>query len=148
MRRFVTLVFLLFFTVSFGVSISGCAKKSSVTYCNGLGFGTIVGQTTKITLSPQVYGISLNYGEMGQVGHPAAQDCKGSPTSPSSFTYGIVDANGKPVDANGSQTIADIVPSGTNGGRLCAGVWNRNTGGGIQDYTTCTPNNLGGTVYV
>ena len=148
MRRFVTLVFLLFFTVSFGVSISGCAKKTSVTYCNGLGFGTIVGQTSKILLSPQNIGISLNYGEMGSVSHPSATDCKNSPTSPSSFTYGITDANGKPVDAIGSQTIADIVPSGANAGRLCAGVWNRNTGGGIPDYTTCTPNNLSGTVYV
>lgn len=148
MRRFVTLVFLLCFTVSFGVSISGCAKKSSVAYCNGQGYGTIIGQTSKITLSPQIFGISLNYGEMGQVGHPSAVDCKDSPTSPRSFTYSIVDANGKPVDANGSQTVADVVPTGASAGKLCAGVWNRDTGGGIPDYTTCTPNGLSGTVYV
>ncbi len=42
-------------------------------------------------------------------------------------------------------TIADVEP--TNG-RLCAGTWNRNTGGGIPDFTTCMPTNKSGTVYV
>lgn len=143
MRRFVTLVFLLCLTVSFGVSISGCAKKDSVTYCNNAGYGLQVGQAAKITLSPAVYGISLNYGQMGTVGSPAAVDCKGSPVSPAAYTYGVVDANGKP-----NMTIADVVPSGTNAGKLCAGTWNRNTGGGIADYTTCVPNNQSGTVYI
>lgn len=143
MRRFVTLVFLLFFTISFGVSISGCSKKTSVTYCNGQGFGPIEGQVFKITLSPKIYGISLNYGEMGTVGAPQAVDCKNSPVSEGSYTYGIVDANNHP-----NMTIADVVPSGPSAGRLCAGTWNRNTGGGIPDYTTCVPNNKSGTVYV
>src|SRR5579875_2523126 len=141
MRRFVTLVFLLCLTVSVGVSISGCAKKNSVTYCNNAGYGLEVGQPAQITLSPKVYGISLNYGEMGTVGAPSAVDCKGSSVSVSSYTYGIVDANGKP-----NMTIADVVPSGTNAGKLCAGTWNRNTGGGIADYTTCNANNVSGTV--
>ncbi|GGA78246.1 hypothetical protein GCM10011507_31850 [Edaphobacter acidisoli] len=143
MRRFVTLVFLLCFTVSFGVSISGCAKKNSVSYCNNAGYGPVLGQLATITLSPKVYGISLNYAEIGTVGAPAGVDCKNSAVSVSAYTYGIVDANGKP-----NLTIADVVPSGTNAGRLCAGTWNRNTGGGIPDYTTCVPNNVSGTVYV
>lgn len=143
MRRFVTLAFLLFFTVSFGISISGCSKKTAVVYCNGLGYGPEVGQVSAITLTPKIYGISLNYAQIGNVSGPQATDCKGSSVSVSSYTYGIVDANGKP-----NMTIADVVPSGSSAGKLCAGTWNRNTGGGIADYTTCMPNNLSGTVYV
>lgn len=143
MRRFVTLVFLLCLTVSFGVSISGCAKKNSVSYCNNAGYGPVLGQLATITLSPKIYGISLNYGEIGTVGAPAGEDCRQASVSVTGYTYGIVDANGKP-----NLTIADVVPTGTEAGRLCAGTWNRNTGGGIPDYTTCNPNNLSGTVYV
>lgn len=143
MRRFVTLVFLLCLTVSFGVSVTGCAKKNSVSYCNNAGYGLQLGQLAQITLSPKIYGISLNYGEIGTVGAPAGVDCRNASVSVSGYTYGIVDANGKP-----NLTIADVVPSGTNAGKLCAGTWNRNTGGGIPDYTTCIPNNQSGTVYV
>jgi len=143
MRRFVTLAFVLFFTVSFGVSISGCAKKTAVAFCNGLDSGPIIGQLDTITLSPRIYGISLNYAQIGSVGAPSGADCKGNPVSAGAYTYGTVDANGKP-----DMSIADVVPSGPLAGRLCAGTWNRNTGGGIPDYTTCVPNNKSGTTYV
>jgi trimeric autotransporter adhesin len=143
MRRFVTLAFVLFFTVSFGVSISGCSKKTAVAYCNGLDSGPILGQLDTITLAPRIYGISLNYAQMGSVGAPSGADCKGNPVSVGAYTYGTVDANGKP-----DMSIADVVPSGPLAGRLCAGTWNRNTGGGIPDYTTCVPNNKSGTTYV
>jgi hypothetical protein len=143
MRRFVTLAFVLFFTVSFGVSISGCAKKTAVAFCNGLDSGPIIGQLDTITLAPRIYGISLNYAQIGSVGAPSGADCKGSPVGVGAVTYGTVDANGKP-----DMSIADVVPSGPLAGRLCAGTWNRNTGGGIPDYTTCVPNNKSGTTYV
>ncbi len=139
MRRFVTLVFLLLFTIPFGISISGCGKKTSITYCEGSS-GPIVGQATTVTLTPKIFGISLNYAQIGQVSAPAATDCKGNAVTISSYTYGIFDANGK-----ANMTIADVVPST---GRLCAGTWNRNSGGGIADYTTCNPTNQSGTVYV
>jgi hypothetical protein len=42
-------------------------------------------------------------------------------------------------------TIADIQP---NTGRLCAGSWNRNSGGGIPDFTYCTATNKPGIAYV
>lgn len=143
MRRLVTLVFLLFFTVSFGISISGCAKKTSVAFCNGQNSGPILGQLKTITLAPRVYGISLNYAQISTVGAPSGADCQGNPVSPGAYTYGTVNANGVP-----DMSIADVVPSGANAGRLCAGTWNRNTGGGIPDYTTCVPNNKSGTTYV
>jgi hypothetical protein len=140
MRRFVTLAVLLLFTVPFGVSISGCSKKSPTIFCNGSDSGIPVGQVTTITLSPQITGISLNFAQIGQVSTPVATDCKGTTESVTKYTYATFLANGTP-----DMTIADVEP--TNG-RLCAGTWNRNTGGGIPDYTTCVPTNKSGTVFV
>ena len=134
MRRFVTLVFLLLFTIPFGLSISGCSKKNTVTFCDGGDSGLVVGQTTTITLLPKVYGISLNYAEIGQVNTPSATDCKGNASSISAYTYGTTD-----------MTIADVQPTS---GRVCAGTWNRNTGGGIADYTVCNPTSKSGTAYI
>jgi len=143
MRRFVSVVFLLFFTVSFGISISGCSKKSAPVFCNGGDTGPLVGDLQTITLTPRVYGVSLNYAQIGNVSAPTGSDCKGSTVAVTGYTYGTVDANGKP-----DITIADVVPSGANAGRICAGTWNRNSGGGIADYTTCNPTNKSGTAYV
>src|SRR5580692_6838800 len=140
MRRFVTLAILLFFTIPFGVSISGCSKKAPTIFCNGGDSGIPVGQVTTITLAPQITGISLNFAQIGQVGTPTATDCKGTTETVAKYTYGTFLANGTP-----DMTIADVEP--TNG-RLCAGTWNRNTGGGIADFTTCMPTNKTGTVYV
>ncbi len=133
MRRFVTLAVLLLFTVPFGISIAGCNKAASITYCGAGDSGVRVGQTTSITLQPQVYGISLSYGQKGQISSPAAKDCKGSSTSPT-FRYGTSD-----------MSIVDVSPTT---GALCAGSWNRNSGGGIADFTTCTVTNKPGLAYV
>ncbi|QHN02342.1 hypothetical protein FTO74_02365 [Granulicella sp. WH15] len=133
MRRFVTLAILLLFTLPFGASIAGCGKKTAVTFCNGSA-GLVVGQLTLLTLQPRLTGISLNQGEIGQISTPTGADCKGSNVSVSSFTYGTQ-----------NQALVDVQPTT---GRLCAGTWNRNTGGAIPDYTTCIPNNLTGTTYV
>jgi len=143
MRRFVTLAVLLLFTIPFGVSISGCSKGTSVVFCNGGDAGPIVGQASTITLLPKIYGISLNQGQIGQVSTPTATDCKGSSVTITSYSYGVFDANGK-----ATLDVADVVPSGTEAGKLCAGTWNRNTGGGIPDYTTCNSTGKTGTVYV
>ena len=140
MRRFVTLIFLLFFTVSFGVSISGCSKGGAIVFCNGSDSGPVVGQLYAVSLQPQLYGISLNQGEIGQVQAPASKDCKGSSVSVNGYTYGVFLPNGQ-----ADMTIADINPAT---GRLCGGTWNRNTGGAIADYTTCNPTGKSGTVYV
>jgi hypothetical protein len=140
MRRFVTLAILLLFTIPFGVSISGCSKKSPTIFCNGGDSGVPVGQVTTITLSPQIFGISLNFAQIGQVGSPVATDCKGTTETVAHYTYGTFLANGTP-----DMTIADVEPTT---GKLCAGTWNRNTGGGIPDFTTCNPTNKSGTVFV
>jgi hypothetical protein len=134
MRRFVTLLVLLLFSIPFGVSISGCSKTSPPVFCNGGDSGTITGQATTITLNPIVYGISLNFAQIGQINTPSATDCKGQNASIGLYTYGTTD-----------MTIADVQP---NTGRLCAGTWNRNSGGGIPDYTYCIPTNKSGTAYI
>jgi hypothetical protein len=134
MRRFVTLVVLLLFTVPFGLSVSGCHKAAVVTFCGGGDSGVVVGQTTNIVLQPKVYGISLSFAQKGQISTPAATDCKGNSTSPTKYQYGTTD-----------MTIADVNPTT---GQLCAGTWNRNVGGGIADYTTCNPTNKSGIAYV
>jgi hypothetical protein len=134
MRRFVTLVVLLLFSIPFGVSISGCSKNAAPVYCNGGDSGITTAQVTAISLTPIVYGISLNYAEIGQISTPTATNCKGTSASAGSFTYGTTD-----------MTIADVQPTT---GRLCGGTWNRNSGGGIPDYTYCTPTNKSGTAYI
>jgi trimeric autotransporter adhesin len=134
MRRFVGLVILLLFTIPFGISISGCAKKSaSVQFCNGGESGPVVGQVTTITLSPKVYGVSLDYGAIGQISPPTATDCKGNTVSVPSYTYGTTDK---------TLSIVDVQPST---GRICAGKWNRNSGAGVADYTYCIPATTSGT---
>ncbi|MDP9039889.1 MAG: hypothetical protein M3O02_11555 [Acidobacteriota bacterium] len=134
MRRFFSLVVLFLCALPFGVSISGCSKNASPVFCNGGDTGITTGTVTTITLLPKVYGISLNYAEIGQVGTPSATDCKGQTASVGAYSYSTSD-----------MTIADIEPSN---GRLCGGTWNRNSGGGIPDYTVCNATNKSGTVYI
>ena len=134
MRRFVTLAILFLFTIPFGISISGCAKKTVTVYCNGGDSGVPVGQATTVVLQPRITGISLNFGVIGQAGSATATDCKGSGVSITSYTYGTTD-----------MTIADIQPTT---GKICAGTWNRNSGAGVPDYTTCIPTNKSGTAFI
>jgi hypothetical protein len=135
MRRFVTLSVLLLSSIPFGVSISGCAHNLAPTFCNGGDSGMTTTQAATITLQPVTYGISLNYAEIGQLQGPTTTDCKGSSVSVGAYTYGFT----VPTD------IADVQPTT---GRLCAGAWNRNSGGGIPDFTYCTATNKLGVAYV
>ena len=134
MRRFVTLFVLFLFAIPFGVSVSGCKKTIAPIFCNNGDSGTLAGQITNITLQPIVYGISLNTGQMGQIQPPAATDCKGQNVNFPTYTYSTTD-----------MTIADVNP--TNG-HLCGGTWNRNTGGGIADYTYCNSTGKTGVAYI
>src|ERR1700691_2109216 len=79
MRRFVTLFVLLLCSIPFGVSISGCSHNIAPTFCNGGDSGVTTGTVTTITLLPKIYGISLNYAEIGQISTPSATDCKSAP---------------------------------------------------------------------
>ena len=132
MRRFVTVFILLLCSVPFGISISGCGKKTPVTYCNAStgDAGVIVGQLNSIVLQPVIYGISLNYGQIGQLSTPTGTDCKGTTVSVTKYTYSARNTAGTqlPIPA------IDVNPST---GALCAGTWNRSLNV-IPDYTVCT----------
>jgi len=142
-RRFVVLVALLLCSVPFGLSVTGCAKKSvPVEYCNSGDSGPVVGQVAQIILSANLatVGESLNYGQIGQSLSAQALDCKNNNISVGRYTF----ASTSEYSANAAPgtVFADINPST---GQVCAGTWNRNTGGGIADYTTCTaPTNPSG----
>ena len=119
---------LLCAAVPFGAAMVGCGSKTaSVQYCNGQNFGPRLGEVASISLDPGgfAYGESLNYGQIGPALSATAVDCKGNSVSVPRFTY-----------ATSDMSLADINPSN---GAVCGGTWNRNSGAGIADYTTCTP---------
>src|SRR5580704_12012339 len=122
MRRFLTLVCLLVVAIPAGISISGCTRNPAGNYCNGLGYGLKDTDVSSIFLTPQSTGISIAYGQTQQVAAPSAKTCKGTSASVSSYTYGTT-----------NNQLVDISPTGN----LCAGTWNRNSGGGIPNYTIC-----------
>ncbi|MDR3725548.1 MAG: hypothetical protein P4K86_00760 [Terracidiphilus sp.] len=124
MRRFLTLVCLLCLAIPAGISISGCTRNPGANYCNGLGYGSKLTDVHAIDLEPRTTGISLAFGQTRQVGTPTATNCKNDSASVTSYTYGTTDPN---------RLYVDISPTGN----ICAGRWNRNSGGGIADYTTC-----------
>ena len=126
MRRYLTLICLLFLTVPAGMSVSGCFRNPAGNYCNGLGYGLKNTDVYTIDLEPRTTGISLAYGQSRQIGAPSAKTCKGDSASVSRYSYGTT-----------NNQLVDISPSGN----MCAGTWNRNSGGGIADYTICQPPN-------
>jgi hypothetical protein len=122
MQRLLTLVFLLCLAIPASISFSGCTRNPQANYCNGEGFGLKLTAVASIILQPQTTGISLAYGQTQQLASPSAKTCKGTSASVASYTYGTT-----------NNQIVDISPSGN----LCAGTWNRNSGGGIPNYTVC-----------
>jgi hypothetical protein len=124
MRRFLTLVCLLCLAIPAGISISGCSRNPDANYCNGSGYGLKITDVAALTLTPQTTGISLAYGQWGQAAAPTGVTCKGATATIGTYTYGTT-----------NNKLVDVSPSGS----ICAGTWNRNTGGGIADYTICSP---------
>jgi len=130
MRRFLTLVCMLGLALPAGISISGCIRNPAGNYCNGLGYGLKDDDVASITLQPQTTGISLAFGQTQQIQQPFATTCKGGGAT--------VNANQYEYGTTNNQLV-DISPTGS----ICAGTWNRRTGGGIPDYTVCNfPNPL------
>ncbi|UWZ86577.1 hypothetical protein [Occallatibacter riparius] len=122
MRRFLTLVCLLFLAIPAGITITGCYRNPAGNYCNGLGYGAKVTDLYSINLEPKNTGISMAFGQTRQINAPTASTCKGTSVSVTGYTYGTT-----------NNQLVDISPSGN----MCAGTWNRNSGGGIADYTIC-----------
>jgi trimeric autotransporter adhesin len=123
MQRYLALIALFIFSLPVGISISGCATNVGA-YCNGLGYGVKTNAVAAITLNPATTGISLSWGQIGQLSAPTATNCKGASATVSKYTYG-----------SSNLLLADISPTGG----VCGGTWNRNSPGGIADFTICTP---------
>lgn len=128
MRRYFILVVLFLLSLPIQFSILGCGNNPN-SFCNtfGQGFGTRRGTLLSIDLEPQQTGLSLSYGQIGQLQAPVGRDCVGTTVSLGVPTYGTTDLQN-----------ADISP----GGAICAGRWNRTTDGGVAAYTTCLPTNV------
>jgi hypothetical protein len=128
MRRYLTLIFLLCVAIPAGVSITGCVRNPAGNYCNGLGYGLKITDLYSIDLEPRTTGVSMAFGQTRQITAPTAKTCKGTTASVATYTYGTT-----------NNLLVDISPTGN----MCAGRWNRNSGGGIADYTICNaPNPL------
>jgi trimeric autotransporter adhesin len=123
MQRYLALIALFLFSLPVGISISGCATNVGA-YCNGLGYGPKTDAVASISLNPATTGISLSWGQIGQLSQPTAENCKGSSATVSKYIYG-----------SSNLLLADVSPTGG----VCGGTWNRNSPGGIPDYTICTP---------
>jgi hypothetical protein len=122
MRRFLTLVCLLGVAIPAGFTIAGCTRNPGANYCNGLGYGLKDTDPAHITIGPQTTGVSLAFGQTSQISSPQATTCKGTAATVNSYTYGTT-----------NNQLVDISPTGS----ICAGTWNRNSGGGIANYTIC-----------
>jgi trimeric autotransporter adhesin len=123
MQRYLALIALFLFSLPVGISISGCATNVGA-YCNGLGYGPKTNAVASISLNPATTGISLSWGQIGQLSQPTAENCKGSSATVAKYIYG-----------SSNLLLADVSPTGG----VCGGTWNRNSPGGIPDYTICTP---------
>jgi hypothetical protein len=137
MRRFLTLVCLLGMAIPAGFTFVGCTRNPAAQYCpTTSGYGRKITDVASITIAPQTTGVSLAFGQTTQISAPNAKTCLGTAASVNSFTYGTT-----------NNQIVDISPTGS----ICAGTWNRNSGGGIPNYTICSfPNplpNTGGLPY-
>ncbi len=125
MRRFLTLIVMLGLAFPAGLSMSGCVRNPAAKYCAVTsGFGEPVTAVSSIVLQPQVGGISLAYGQTRQATTPSAFTCTGAAANVNANQYAYGSSN---------HQLVDISPTGN----ICAGTWNRNSGGGIADYTVC-----------
>lgn len=132
MRRFVFFAVLLALSLPVGLSTTGCAHDYGQNFCSGFQSGPQITAVAQITMEPATYGISLSYGQIVSTLIPKAINCKGDSVAVDSFTYGTTNLN-----------LADISPDG----KVCGGTWNRNSGNGIPNFTTCIPPQPGSKLY-
>jgi hypothetical protein len=125
MRRFLAFVVLFLCSLPVGLSIAGCGHNPN-NYCikNGNAYGITTTQVVYVTLQPETTGLSLAWGQTGNIGAPQAFNCNGGAESVTKYTY-----------ASSNLQLADVSPSGA----ICAGTWNRNSPGGVSNFTICTP---------
>ena len=125
MRRLLAFAVVLAFSLPAGLSVIGCGHNPN-NYCikNGHAYGVKTDQVVYITLGPEVTGVSLAWGQTGSLGAPQAFNCNNEAATVSHYTY-----------ASSNLLLGDISPTGS----ICAGTWNRNSPGGVPDFSICTP---------
>ena len=121
MKRFFFLAVVLLGSLPMGISIAGCGLNQN-NYCDASDQQRI-NQPTSIVLQPLNNSISLAYTQTRLLATPSAKNCLGNPVSVQKYTY-----------ASSNNNLLDVSPTGN----MCAGSWNRNTGGGIPDYSLCS----------
>ena len=125
MRRYLTLVFMLFLVIPAGISFSGCTRNPAGNYCNGLGYGLKDTDVYGSTWSRRRRAFRWRSGRSSRSTHPPPH-LQGSERKRIQLLI-----------RHHEQPDLDIIPDGN----ICAGTWNRNSGGGIPDYTICNPPN-------
>ena len=81
MRRYLTLVFMVFLAIPAGITFSGCYRNPAGNYCNGLGYGLKDTEVYAIDLEPKTTGVSMAFGQTRQINAPSATTCKGTSAS-------------------------------------------------------------------
>ena len=121
MKRFLSVAILLMACLPVGVSIVGCGTNVS-NFCDATDTKR-TSEVAVILLQPEFTPISMQYQQTRLVATPAATNCLGANVSVPKYSW-----------ASSNPLLVDISPTGN----LCSGTWNRNTGGGIADYTICS----------
>ncbi|WP_419805578.1 hypothetical protein [Terriglobus sp.] len=120
------------------LGVSGCGGSSGTSagnLCPGFNpGGTIIGQPVTVLLQPYTTGLSLNTGQNTSLSTPTATDCTGANVSLTNVHYSV-------DTASANAHLLDINPIT---GNICAGTWNRNSAGGVPDYSTCMPTGASG----
>jgi trimeric autotransporter adhesin len=133
MRRFVFFAVLLAISLPVGLSTTGCSTADNGSnFCSGFQSGQQLTAPAQITLQPSVYGLSLSYGQVASLSTPTAVNCKGTSVTVKTYSFGTT-----------SLALADVSPSG----QVCGGTWNRNSGNGVPNFTTCIPPQPGSPVF-
>jgi hypothetical protein len=122
MKRFLSVAAILLACIPVGVSLSGCADNVSH-FCDATDT-TRTSQVESIVLQPRYGTISLAYQQSRLMSTPTAYNCLGTTVGVPKYSW-----------TSSNPSLLDISPSGN----LCSGTWNRNSGGGVGDYTICTP---------
>jgi len=122
-----TLVSLLCLTIPVEFRSPAVFENPAGKYCPNPDYDLLTTQVASITLTPTTGGISLPTADQTDCSAHCQYLPGGSAgVGSNQYTYGTT-----------NNQLVDISPSGN----MCAGTWNRNTGGGILNYTTCYPPN-------
>src|ERR1700746_2289547 len=87
MRRYLTLVFMVFLAIPAGMTFSGCIRNPAGNFCNGLGYGLKKTDVYAFHLEPKTPVVSLAFGQERQINAPTATTCLGTNASVSTYSY-------------------------------------------------------------